>query len=405
MKRVLDISRALTITSDLDQLLHKIAEAACDLLRCERASIWLFDAKNDQLWTTVALQSQQIRVPSGAGIVGSAFKANELLHVPDPYNDPRFNPEPDRRSGFVTRNLLTAPMPDIDGRPVGVIQAVNKKTGAFDLTDITMIELLADQAGVAIQRYNLQQSAVQAMALRKEMELAKAVQEALLPGSPPHIPGIESAGWSRAASITGGDAFDLWKTADGRLGIFLGDATGHGIGPAMVVSQTRTLIRAMCDVRCQASALLATANARLNEDLDAGHFVTAFVAFLSPDGELDWCSAGHGPVFIRTASGQALQMLDSTAPPLGIMPDFLADDLAPTILGAGGVVCVTSDGIAEAFNPQGEQFSVERVGQIITETVDHSIEDLNNRVKEEVRTWEATEDPRDDQTLVIAVRR
>jgi phosphoserine phosphatase len=405
MKRVLDISRALTITSDLDLLLRQIAEAACDLLRCERASIWLFDGRNDELWTTVALQSQQIRVPSGAGIVGSVFKTNRLLHVPDPYNDARFNPEPDRRSGFITRNLLTAPMPDLDGRPVGVIQAVNKKDAAFDLTDSTMIELLADQAGVAIQRYNLQQAAVQAMAMRREMELAKAVQQALLPGSAPHIPGIESSGWSRTASIAGGDTFDLWKTSDGRLGIFLGDATGHGIGPAMVISQTRTLIRAMCDVRCEAAALLATANTRLAEDLDAGHFVTAFVAFLSPDGDLDWCSAGHGPIFLRTGAGKPLQALDSSAPPLGVVPEFVADELPPTVLEPGGAVCVTSDGISEAFNPAGDQFGVERVAALITDCIDGPLDDLNRRLQQEVRAWEGKDDPRDDQTLVIAVRR
>jgi phosphoserine phosphatase len=395
----------LTVTSDLDLLLRRIAEAASDLLGCERASIFLYDARQDQLWTTVALQSQQIRVPSGAGIVGSVFKTNKLLHVPEPYQDARFNPEPDRRSGFVTRNLLTAPMPDLDGKPIGVIQAVNKKSGAFDLVDTTMIELLADQAGVAIQRYNLQQAAVQAMALRKEMELAKSVQEALLPGSAPHIPGIESSGWSKAASITGGDAFDLWTTGDGRLGIFLGDASGHGIGPAMVISQTRTLIRAMCDVRCEAAALLATANARLSEDLDAGTFVTAFVAFLSPDGELDWCSAGHGPVFLRTAAGEPLQMLDSSAPPLGVLPEFVSDVLPKTTLGVGGLVCVTSDGIAEAFNPQGEQYGIERIADLVTQTVDGKLDDMNERLKREVRDWERSDDPRDDQTLVIAIRR
>ena len=98
---------------------------------------------------------------------------------------------------------------------------------------------------------------------RQEMRLAKVVQEALIPTQAPRINGIEALGWALPASITGGDCYDLWQTQDGRLGIFLGDATGHGIGPAMVVSQTRTLIRAMCDLQIHPdpAKLLAAANA------------------------------------------------------------------------------------------------------------------------------------------------
>src|SRR4051812_38875252 len=95
LKQLLDVTRLLTVTADLDLLLRRIAEAACALLGCERASIFLYDAKTEQLWTKVALHSQEIRVPCGAGIVGHAFKTNSLVHVPKPYEDPRFNPEPD----------------------------------------------------------------------------------------------------------------------------------------------------------------------------------------------------------------------------------------------------------------------------------------------------------------------
>src|SRR5450432_2352289 len=225
MKQVLDVTRLLTVTADLDLLLRRIAEAACSMLDCERTSIFLYDHKTDELWTKIALQSKEIRVSCGAGIVGHAFKTNSVVHVPQPYEDPRFNPEPDRASGFVTRNLLTVPMVDLDGKPVGVIQAVNKKNHTYHATDQTMIQLLADQAGVAIQRYNLQQDAVEAMALRREMDLARLVQQKLLPDSPPRVEGINVAGWAKPASITGGDCYDLWKTPDGKLGIFLGAAT------------------------------------------------------------------------------------------------------------------------------------------------------------------------------------
>jgi phosphoserine phosphatase len=403
MKQVLEVSRMLAATDDLDHLFKRIAQAACAMLGCERASIFLHDAARDQLWTKVALQSQEIRVPSHAGIVGHAFKNNTVLHVTEPYQDPRFNPEPDRRTGFVTRNLLTVPMVDLERRPVGVIQAINKISGAFNDSDIGMIQLLADQAGVAIQRYNLQQAAVEAVALRREMELAKLVQQKMIPAAAPRIEGIDAVGWTLPASITGGDCFDLWKAADGRLGIFLGDATGHGIGPAMVVSQARTLVRAMCDtVGCDPRALLAATNARLAEDLDAGQFVTAFVGFLAPDGSLAWCSAGHGPIVVRAAAGAPLQFLEPSSPPLGVVPEFLADRSETSRLVAGGMLLVMSDGILESFSPAHEQFGVERVQPILDDHPQAPPATVLQLLRDAVRAWQGSDEPRDDQTVVIA---
>ncbi len=402
LKQLLEVSRMLAVTSNLNELLHRIATAATQMLGCERASIFLHDPARDQLWTKVALQSQEIRVPSGAGIVGHVIKTNHVLHVPMPYEDPRFNPEPDRRTGFVTRNLLTAPMVDVERKAVGVIQAVNKSSGAFGDSDLGMIQLLADQAGVAIQRYNLQQQALDAESLRQEMRLAKVVQEALIPDHAPQIEGIEALGWTLPASITGGDCYDLWKTADGRLGIFLGDATGHGIGPAMVVSQTRTLIRAMCDLDPDPAKLLAAANARLADDLDTGQFVTAFVGFLSPDGTLHWCSAGHGPILARASASAPITTLQAPAPPLGVLDFFNPDPLGPVSLADGGMIFVMSDGISESFSATNEQFDVDRVCAILDECREQPMQQLLSRLRDAVKTWQGREEPLDDQTVVIA---
>src|SRR5262245_36087104 len=98
LKLVLEVTRTLTLTTDLDVLLKRIAEATTQLLQCERASIFLHDPQTDQLWTKVALQSSEIRVPAAAGIVGATFTDNEVLLIPDVYADSRFNPAPDRAS-------------------------------------------------------------------------------------------------------------------------------------------------------------------------------------------------------------------------------------------------------------------------------------------------------------------
>src|SRR5207249_4896709 len=97
---------------------------------------------------------------------------------------------PDRRTGFVTRNLVSAPMAGLDGKPMGVIQAVNKRGAGFEENDQALIRLLSEQAGVAIQRHRLQLQAIEALALKHEMDLARRTQQALIPKEPPGVAGL-----------------------------------------------------------------------------------------------------------------------------------------------------------------------------------------------------------------------
>jgi sigma-B regulation protein RsbU (phosphoserine phosphatase) len=410
MSLVLDVTRMLAVTADLDLLLRRIAEAVTALLDCERASIFLHDADRGELWTKVALGREEIRMPLGAGIVGHVFASNRPIHVPRPYDDPRFNRVPDQRTGFTTRNLLAVPMVDINQTPVGVIQALNKTAGngaAFTENDQAMLQLLADQGGVAVQRYRLQQAAMESVALRKEMELARGVQEAMIPRSKPDVRGLEAAGWTHPASINGGDVFDLWKTPDGRLGVLLADASGHGMAPALVACQVRTLVRSLCEAEGGAAdpfRLLSLVNTRLCDDLPMGRFVTVFLGFIGGDGVMSWCSGGHSPVITRDARGRGAEIHEATLPPLGIIAALPDSPPPPVQLGDDAWLMVASDGITEAFNPQGELFGESRlVGALDAHATraDDAIESLKSAVWQ----WQGKQEPVDDQTVVVVVRK
>jgi phosphoserine phosphatase len=401
MREILEVSRLLAVTSDLDHLLMEIAKAAQALLGAERASIFLNDPTTGELWTKVALGANTIRVPKGAGIVGFVFNQNKLLNIPDAYADARFNREVDRKTGFVTRNLLTVPMIDLKGRPLGVIQAVNKIGGIFGREDEETIMLLAAQGGVAIQRYHLQVDAIQVVELRREMDLAKRVQESLLPKFPPEFLRLNAVGWTRPASVTGGDAYDLWTISEGKLGIFLGDASGHGLAPALIVSQARTLARALSEIDCDPRWVLTRMNNRLVNDLELGRFVTVFMACLEADGTLTWASAGHGPILYRRGPGHPIAVLDPTAPPIGVLDEFSVDQIDPVKIECGGLLIVMSDGIFEAQGPGGEMFGVERVKQILDDGINVSPECLLHNFREAVKAWQGKEEPMDDQSIVL----
>lgn len=411
---VLEVSRSLAVVLELDSLLPMMAEAACELLQCRRASVWVHDAHAHQLRTKVALRSGEIVLPDTSGVVGAAFTQNAVLNIPHPYEDPRFNPESDKRSNFVTESLLAAPMVDLAARPVGVIQAVNKMGGPFTAGDEALIGLLADQAAVAIQRHKLHEAAGKAEAMRREMSIARAVQRALIPAVAPEVPGLLAAGWTKAASMTGGDCYDLWTLTDGRLAILVADASGHGIGPAMVVSQVRAMVRLLCEPLsgepCDSDPLsvLARINRRLELDLTPGQFVTAFLAFIGSDGKIDWASAGHGPFLCKKSPESPVECLwGGSGMPLGIMPDCF-DNSAPAAavlrLEPGGTLLVMSDGVFEAFDPSGNQFGIPRVTEVLGNAHATPAE-LITALRQTVDAWHLRDDPQDDQTLVAVQRK
>lgn len=409
MRQLLEVSRELGVTTDLEHLLPLICHAATRMLHADRSSLFLHDAASDELWTKVALGTREIRVPASAGIVGEAFRTRSTLVIPDAYADARFNRAVDQQTGYRTRNLLTLPVFDLDGRPVGVLQVVNKDPacgqGVFTAADELLARLLADQAGVAIQRYHLQQKALAAVAMQREMDLARRVQEALIPEVPPELPGLEVAGWNRPASTTGGDAYDLWVTREGLLAVFVADATGHGIAPALVVSQARALVRVLCDDTSEPLAVFERVNQRLAADLESGMFVTAFLALIAPDGSVRWCSAGHGPVLLRSGPDGPPEELVPPAPPLGVLDPFLADRPAGRRLEPGGYLAVLTDGITESWSPGGEQFGMERLLASLTEGADAGPAAWIAGLRERLAAWQATREPSDDQTVVMVRRK
>jgi len=404
MKLVLDVASLLAMTADLDALLTRICTAATSLVSCERASIFLHDPKTGELWTKVALGAKEIRVPSTAGIVGHVFQTNETLLVAEPYQDARFNREVDKRNGFITHNLLTVPVKNLARQQIGVLQAVNRIGGAFSDNDITVMELLADQAGVAIERYRLQMEAVRSAGLQHEMGLAQKVQMAMIPATPPQVPGLSAVGWAQTASVTGGDAYDLWTMSDGRMGIFLGDASGHGIAPALVVSQARTLIRALSEINCDPLWLLSRVNARLACDLEPGMFVTAFMGCVGGDGALKWSSAGHGPFFLRPSRNESVRVLEPLGPPIGVLPELVCDQAPDVALGPGGSLIVMSDGVFEARSARGELYDLDRVISLLDQHRQDSPQQQLAAVRDAMLKWQGKVEPVDDQTVVIIQR-
>lgn len=155
--RLLEITNAISQELQLDTLLGKIIDAATDMLDADRATLFIFDAKTNELWSRVArgLDLREIRFPADRGIAGACFTNRAVINIPDAYGDPRFNQAVDQQTGYRTRNILTMPIMTKDLMGVGVIQVLNKRGGAFGRHDERRLGAFAAQAAISLENAKL----------------------------------------------------------------------------------------------------------------------------------------------------------------------------------------------------------------------------------------------------------
>jgi adenylate cyclase len=150
---LLEVMNSLNAERDLDRLLQKIMQKAVEVMDAERSTLFLVDEAKGELWSKVAQGPalKEIRVPMGAGIAGHVARSGETVNIPDAYQDPRFNPEVDRKTGYRTRTILCAPMKSREGRILGVLQVLNKRNGVFTREDEELLDAFESQAAIAVQ--------------------------------------------------------------------------------------------------------------------------------------------------------------------------------------------------------------------------------------------------------------
>src|SRR5207244_6773655 len=281
MKAILGVTSALAAPFDLMTMLAEVVSAAKQVLHAERGSVWLYDAGADELVLEVATGMKAIRVPAGVGLAGTCARNRQIINVPDCYADPRFDPGVDRSSGYRTRCMLTLPLVDHKGVLVGVMQVLNKIDAVFDGDDEVLATALAAQCAVALQRVRMTAAVIEAEKMRKELETARAVQMSTLPTTMPSLAGYDLYGMFKPAELTGGDTFDLSILDQGLLAV-LADATGHGIAPALSVTQMQAMLRMAFRLGADLETAFMQVNNQLADILPDDPFVTAFIGLLDP---------------------------------------------------------------------------------------------------------------------------
>lgn len=237
---------------------------------------------------------------------------------------------------------------------------------------------------------------------QRELAIAREIQQALYPESVPDLPGYDIAGASFPASHVGGDYYDFLHLHDEYLGIAIGDASGHGIGAALVSSETRAMLRSLVISHHSADEIVTLANRVLSEGIRESHFMTLFLARFNPrTGSFVYTSAGHEPGYVFDSGGRLKTELRSTGIPLGVLGDCEFPNSVGLTLGPGETVVLVTDGVREARTHSLNLFGRQPLLELIEANLHRPARAIIEAIETAVRGHCADGGPLDDFTVVV----
>jgi serine phosphatase RsbU (regulator of sigma subunit)/predicted ester cyclase len=247
--------------------------------------------------------------------------------------------------------------------------------------------------GARLRGQRLEQEIRERERVEQELQVARSIQRASLPKEVPDLEGWQISPFYQPAREVGGDFYDFLELIDGRLGIVVGDATGKGVPAALVMSSTRSMLRALARASNSPGEVLEQVNDLLVSDIPPNMFVTCFYAILDPEsGRLSYANAGHDlPYLHRNGDAEELR---ARGMPLGLMPGMGYEE-KKIELDVGESALFYSDGLVEAHDPKGEMFGFPRVRALVAEHAeeaalgDYLLEELYSFVGE---GWEQEDD-------------
>ena len=242
--------------------------------------------------------------------------------------------------------------------------------------------------------------------VQHSLSLAMEVQQNLLPNADPVIAGLDISGKSTYCDETGGDYYDFLEvggSANGKIGIVVGDVSDHGIPSALLMATVRAHIRQRCSAYGNIDLVVADVNRKLAQDVkESGRFMTLFYAEIDrPQSMIRWVNAGHDPAMVFDPSKNNFEELNGSSNlALGVMEDSKYTE-AQREIAPGQIMVMATDGIWEARNANGEMFGKDRLHKVIRENASATANEIQTAVFESVRRFRNDARLEDDMTLVV----
>ncbi len=404
-KILVTFSNDITTVVGLENILDTMNSTFVESLKINTFGIMLYDEKegNFILVRSVGISSNELSVP--------AINLQKVITEKNVTSEiPVIEKEDFNRAFPVTNNLLTdagiytvVPM-IIKHKVIGLMLLGLKHSGAkFGGKDLDLLYAVANQSAVAIENARLYRSEAEKIKIERDLDLARKIQQSLLPKEIPEIKGLDICGQMIPAQQVGGDYFDLIPVVDDKLFVVVGDVSGKGLSASLYMTKLQTMVESACVPGREPREILIDINRRVYESMERSWFVTMTLAlFDMKEYRVRFCRAGHMPVF--AANNGSVNKYRTTGLGIGLERGHIFEKTLieeEVALKKNQIFAFFSDGITEAMNEQLDLFGEDKLSEILMNKSDHRSKDLLDEIWNNIQTYRGKAEVNDDMTMVL----
>ena len=404
LKAVLEISRSLAGTLDVEKLLPRILDSLFSIFPHADRGCILLKGDDDKLVPRAMKhrsESEDASVRLSRTILNQVLEKKSAILSADAASDDRFSAS-ESISSLTIRSMMIAPLLNLQGEPVGVINIdTQNPLSQFKKDDLEILIAVAGQAAMSYESARLLSSYIEKQKQDGEMQIAKNVQQALLPDQMPTVDGYQFFCCYESAQAVGGDYYDLIPLSNGRVALAFGDVAGKGVPGALVMSRISSVVRSTVELVPDVLEAVERINAQMCAKSVEGRFVTFVLTILDTVNHKMRCvNAGHMPPMIRKVDGSIEEFSEDTVGvPIGVMEGF-PYEVVERDIAAGETFVLYTDGVSEAMNHASELYTMERLRGQVTQKHPNA-ESLGKAIREDVRKHAAGRPQNDDITLMV----
>jgi len=406
LRMLLDITKTISRSLDLDEVLTLVMDTLGSLIPYDAAGIYLIEssiknAETHYIFKSKAIRGYRIsfemiepRLRLGEGFIGYVAQTGKPLISSDVSQDARYFAARKR-----TRSEMVAPIISND-EVIGVFDLESDKLDAYDQDDLSVLQLLASQVAIIIEKVELHDQLIEKKRLQAQLEIARQVQLELLPPSDPKVAGFEISAYIFPTEEVSGDYYDWVKMSDDQIGIVVADAVGKGIPAALLMSFLRASLRSGVQIGYAPHIALSKVGNLLWDSVDDNQFVTAIYGILDATNKtFVYSNAGHNPPLLIKPNGE-YRFVEYGDLPLGMFQNthyhqhFIKFD-------NNQLLVLYTDGITESANEKGEEYGQERFAKRVLEGINLPAKELIDFIRKGVADFTERKFLDDDGTLFI----
>lgn len=418
---LLQVAQAVVSLNDLDEILGTIIRIMPILVGVDRCVLFLWDPDKETfcpyeeygLSEDDEMEFWEGEYPLNASpLLGAAHDQARLLAIPvdeteslEDWMAKKTLDEASENAALAGNHQLLLTVPLLIKNDIFGVLLVQEAPGGlrFRARRLDIINGIAQQAALAIQNDRLQEEMVVRERLETEVQLARQIQQTFIPETLPILSGWNLAARWLTARQVGGDFYDVMELPGKRIGLFIADVADKGVPAALFMALTRTLVHAAVIETESPAEALRRVNDLLIPDTQQGMFVTAVYAVLYPEtGELVYANAGHNPPLWLKHTGKA-ERLTRTSMALGVLEGEEVEERRIK-LKQGDVLLLYTDGLNEAFSPDGDIFGEERIIAALQAGRDKSAERILQGIESDLGQFVGDEAQSDDLTMLLLKR-